>query len=69
VSVKLARAYEAGRQPAQALAVYEGLLAAQPKASAAAEWCRKARDLAEAAGQPDKAKQWQTRIDELLRKK
>jgi uncharacterized protein (TIGR03790 family) len=69
VSVKLARAYEAGKKPAQALAVYEGLLAAQPKASAAAEWCRKARDLAEAAGQPDKAKQWQTRIDELLRKK
>ena len=62
VAVKLARAHEAGGQPAEALAVYEQLLAGHRRA----DWCRKARDLAEAAGQPARAKHWQAQLDELL---
>jgi tetratricopeptide (TPR) repeat protein len=63
VAVKLARAYEAGQQPALALAVYEGLLAGRLKA----DWCRKARDLAELTGRSGQAQQWQAKLDELLR--
>ena len=66
---KLARAYDANRQPSLAMAVYEGLIAAHPTHSSLAEWYAKARDLAERAGQADKARGFQAKLDELLRTK
>jgi uncharacterized protein (TIGR03790 family) len=65
VSRKLAKAYESNQQPGQALAVYEGLIRAHPQHSSLEEFCRRARDLAKAAGEPAKAAALQQRLDEM----
>lgn len=66
VSLKLARAYEQNRQAALALAVYEGLLKALPGRTDELAWCKKARDLADGAGEKAKAEAWQAKVDELI---
>ena len=67
VSVKLARAYERDQKKADALAVYEGLCASQALRKNAFVFYEKARDLANAVGDPAKAKAWQAKLDERAR--
>lgn len=65
VATKMAAAYEAGGQTAQALAVYEGLAAAYPSNHNALEFYKRARDLAGAMGDEARVKSLQAKIDEL----
>jgi uncharacterized protein (TIGR03790 family) len=65
ISTKLAGAYEAGRQPALALAVYDGLAMSYANRKSAVEFYKKARDLAIAIGDPAKAQSYQAKIDAL----
>ena len=65
VATKMASAYEAGRQTAQALAVYEGLATAYPTNHNVVEFYTHARDLAGAVGDGAKVKLLQAKIDEL----
>jgi len=67
ISLKLARVYERHNQPLLALAVYEGLYAARGWQKNTPEFLQKARDLAEAVGDTEKARRWQARIDERLK--
>lgn len=66
VVTKMATAYEAGRQTAQALAVYEELATAYPSNHNVLGFCERARDLAGAMGDEAKVKSLQARIDELV---
>ena len=66
VVTKMAAAYEAGRQTAQALAVYEGLAAAYPSNHNVLEFYKRARDLAGAMGDEAKVRSLQAKIDELV---
>lgn len=66
IAQKLATAYTANRQPALALAVYEGLAAAHRQGRNAKIILQKARDLANLAGEPDKATAFQEKLDALI---
>lgn len=66
VATKLARAHEANRQPALALAIYEGLIAAHAGQKGVIEFYKKARDLASALGDRTKTKAFQKKIDDLI---
>jgi uncharacterized protein (TIGR03790 family) len=66
VATKMATAYEAARQTAQALAVYEGLAAAYPSNHNVFEFYKRAHDLAGTMGDEAKAKSLQAKIDELI---
>lgn len=67
VATKLAGAYEANRQPAPALKLYEDLIQAHPTNHNLIEFYKRARDLAHASGNSPKAKLFQAKIDELLK--
>jgi uncharacterized protein (TIGR03790 family) len=66
VAKKLAAAYEANKQTALALAIYEGLATAYPRNRNVIEFYQKARDLAETMGNEAKVKSLQAKIDSLL---
>ncbi|HUJ72036.1 MAG TPA: TIGR03790 family protein [Verrucomicrobiae bacterium] len=66
VATKMATAYEAARQLAQALAVYEGLAAAYPTNHNVLGFYKRARELAGAMGNEAKGKSLQAKIDELM---
>jgi hypothetical protein len=66
VATKMAGAYEANKQAAEALAVYEGLIKVYPANHNVVDWYKQARDLARAAGDKAKEKSLQAKIDELL---
>jgi tetratricopeptide (TPR) repeat protein len=66
VATKTASAYEANKQPAQALSMYESLIKAYPTYSKVIEFYKQARELARGLGQDAKAKSLQAKIDELL---
>jgi hypothetical protein len=66
VAIKMAGAYEANQQAAQALAVYEGLIQAYPANHNVMDWYKRGLDLARAAGNKAKEKSLQAKIDELL---
>jgi tetratricopeptide (TPR) repeat protein len=66
VTLKIAGAYEANQQPAQALTVYEGLIESYPANHNVLEWYRRAHDLARAAGDKTKEESLQAKIKELL---
>jgi tetratricopeptide (TPR) repeat protein len=65
VATKMATAYEAGFQPARALAVYERLATAYPSNHNVLAFYKHARDLAETVGDRAKVKSFQAKIDEL----
>jgi tetratricopeptide (TPR) repeat protein len=66
VAIKMANAYEANEQAAQALSMYEGLIKSYPADHNTVDWHKRARDLARAAGDKSKEKSLQAKIDELL---
>jgi len=66
VAIKMAGAYEANQQAAQALSVYEGLIQAYPANHNLMDWYKHGLDLARAAGNKPKEKSLQAKIDELL---
>jgi uncharacterized protein (TIGR03790 family) len=65
LETKLARAHEANGQPQLALAVYEGLISANPQHKNLVEFYKKARDLAAKAGDAAKSRALQDKIDNL----
>ena len=65
VATKMAAAYIARKETAQALAIYERLGNAYPSHHNVAEFYQRARDLARALGDEMKAKTWQAKIDQL----
>ena len=67
LTMKLATAYERSGKPALALAVYEGLISANPNSKNAAAFYTKARDLALAAGAVAKSRSYQAKLDSLTR--
>jgi len=66
IALKLATAYSANRQPTLALAVYEGLAATHPKGRNAKIILQKARDLANLAGESEKATAFQEKLDAVI---
>ena len=66
VATKMAAAFEASQQAAQALAVYEGLIGAYQANQNVLDWYKRAHDLARTAGDKAKEKSLQAKIDELL---
>jgi hypothetical protein len=69
IATKLAHTYESAQQTAQALAVYERLIAAFPSNHNAIDFYKKARDLAATLGDEKKSKSFQARIDQWLAQK
>jgi uncharacterized protein (TIGR03790 family) len=65
LTMRLADAYAANRQPKLALAQYEQLTAMMVRDKDALEYYKKARDLAAAIGDTDKTKRLQLKIDSL----
>jgi uncharacterized protein (TIGR03790 family) len=65
VATKMATAYVARKDTAQALAIYERLGYAYAAHHNAADFYQRARDLALALGNETKAKTWQAKIDQL----
>lgn len=65
--MKTATAYERSGKPAMALAVYEGLITANPNSKNIAVFYTKARDLALAAGVFAKGQYYQAKLDALAR--
>jgi uncharacterized protein (TIGR03790 family) len=65
VATKMAAAYDARKETAPALAIYERLGDAYPKHHNVIEFYQHARDLALALGNGTKAKSWQAKIDQL----
>lgn len=66
IALKLAAAYSATRQPIRALAVYEDLATTHTQGRNAKLILQKARDLANLAGESDKAAAFQAKLDALL---
>jgi tetratricopeptide (TPR) repeat protein len=66
VATKMATAYEAGRQTAQALAVYERLATAYPSNHNVLRFYQRAHDLAVTVGDEARVKSLQAKIDELM---
>lgn len=66
IGLKLATTYSATRRPGQALAVYEGLLTAHPTGRNARLILERARDLANLAGEAEKAEAFQQKLTELI---
>ena len=66
VVTKMATAYEAGRQTAQALAVYEGLATTYPSNHNVLGFYQRAHDLAVTVGDEARVKSLQAKIDELV---
>ena len=67
LSMKLASAYEHSGKPELALAVYEGLIKANPNSKNLVALYTKARDLALAAGAFGKGQYYQAKLDALAR--
>jgi uncharacterized protein (TIGR03790 family) len=67
LTLKLASAYEHSGKPGLALAVYDGLIAANPNSKNLAVFYTKARDLALSAGAFAKGQFYQAKLDALAR--